>query len=456
MALGISTFFQQALNYDTIYPHAIDAYMPVAQYMNGSGTAPVGDDTTMYGIDTQLLSSPYVALYSPSKTEFTATAIAHCGTGNCTWESYQTLGICNTCANLTSKLEMTKVHIVPDNNSTLAYDTNYYTLPNGFGLTGIQPGEGYSQLNFWDVSTAILNITTTLTHAWDSIAFANNGSKLFSVFAVGASPGTIPAQIDETYSTESMNGSSFAPPIAFECLLQFCIRNMTAEFTHGTLFESEQSSWTDQSQPVVDAKNPDADITLQPPDSSTSFLATGTAIHGTGQWLSRLVAGNVTNKPLISDPSNEWQLQAADYSSDLMQAFYMEMNSSSTGFPDLMDNLANSLSLNLRQISYQPSVKGNAFSSTSHAVVTWEWLILPLIELVASLVFLIAVMVETSKNGLLPWTNNVLALFFHGLDERPLGRRVRESGDHMRDKAREVMMEFDRHKNGGRLFITES
>jgi hypothetical protein len=118
------------------------------------------------------------------------------------------------------------------------------------------------------------------------------------------------------------------------------------------------------------------------------------------------------------------------------------MNNSVTGFPDLMDNLANSLSLNLRTISYQPpGVKGKAFSSTRHAVVTWWWLALPIFELVTSLMLLITVIVETRRRGLVPWTNNILASLLHGLDERPAGMHI-ESQDDMKNEARSFLMEF--------------
>ena len=149
-------------------------------------------------------------------------------------------------------------------------------------------------------------------------------------------------------------------------------------------------------------------------------------------------------------------LSTAAYSSDLIQPFYMAMNSSRTGFPGLIDNLAKRLSLGLREIQHQPLAHGKAFSSTTYAVVTWPWLILPLFELLGSLVFLIAAMVKTRQGGLVPWTNNVLPYFFHGLNERPPGRHRHESQDAMSDMARELLWEFQPHENGGHLVIANS
>jgi hypothetical protein len=141
-----------------------------------------------------------------------------------------------------------------------------------------------------------------------------------------------------------------------------------------------------------------------------------------------LLLGLATEPPAILLKLWGQLTQLSPTSSELIRAIYNAMNSSTTGFPDPIDNLASSLSLNLRTIPYQPPpIPGKAFYPTSHAVVTWQWLILPLFELIGSLIFLIAVMVETRKRGLMPWTNSVLAYFFHGLDERPLKQHVRES-----------------------------
>lgn len=441
VALGISTFTQQTLKYHTIYPHSDNALIPIAQYMNGTGSAPISNGGATNGVDSELLPAPYLAIYSPAHTNFTPTT--YCGTGNCTWEPYQTLGVCNTCANLTSTLKMTKVHVdASEHNLDVAYNTDYYTLSNGFGLSGNQPVDAI-------VSTSLMNITTDWTGDWTSIAFANNGSKLLSIFVVGSSPGTIPRQPDADSSADPMTGILFATPVAFECMLQLCIRDMRADFINGTLTETEISRWTNQSQPLRD----NGHFILQPPKSSTTFVATDVAIEGTSDWLSNLLIGNA-----IKDlGGGNWDVSTSpDTTSELTRQIYMAMNSSSTGFPDLMENLANSLSLNLRKISYQPARNpGKAFYPTSHAVVTWEWLALPLLELLGTLIFLVAVMVETRKRCLVPWTNSVLAFFFHGLDERPTERHVRENQDSMKKDASKLVVEFQPHRHGGSLVVVK-
>lgn len=413
--------------------------MPIAQYMNGVGTAPIDNGGTIAGVDSVLTSAPYLAFFNPPGTNFTATA--HCSSGNCTWSSYQTLGFCNTCKNLSRQLKRDKIHIIPHKLTDEAYDTNVYTLPNGFGLTGIQPMEMNNQVDF-SITNGILNVSTTIApEGWASVAFPHNGSVLLSAFAVAAAPGTIPEQPDQTkFSPDEMTGEMYAAPVAFECMLQFCVRNMSAVFVNGTLHETVISTWTNETQGIL----PETERYIFRPPHSDEFRVLPTSKEATADWLNFLLVGSAYSSDVDS-------LDFAA-SSDLLRTIRIAMNSSETGFSDLMDNLANSLSLSLRSASYQPSpIHGKAFAPISHAVVTWEWLILPAFELVASLVFLLIVMMRTSRAGLVPWTNNILAVFFHGFDKRPAMHGIDESETAMEKESDGLLVQFQAREEGGRL-----
>jgi hypothetical protein len=110
--------------------------------------------------------------------------------------------------------------------------------------------------------------------------------------------------------------------------------------------------------------------------------------------------GNVTHK----DINEEWELGTQKGDSDSLYAttIFTAMNKLATAFPGLMEHLANSVSLSLRTVPYQPKITGTAMSETNRAVVRWEWLAPPLFELVASLIFLITVIMETRRRGLQP------------------------------------------------------
>ncbi|KAK7923474.1 hypothetical protein PG985_007545 [Apiospora marii] len=367
-----------------------------------------------YGFDPELMPGPYIALFSPPHTEFIAKA--HCGTGNCTWESYETLAVCNTCKDLSSSLNRTR------------HDEKYsYTLPNGFGTS---PRIGLD---------TVLNMTTsenanTLTREfWKSVAFSNNGSQLLSVFAVGSSPGVPPARPDNHIPDNRVS----ALPVAHECLLQYCLREMRATWTNNTFNETIVYTWTNQSQGS-------SYLTWSSPYVFTSsktgmtFYIHNDALKTTSNWLTQFLNGSV----IVADSLPGPPFSSTEFSGAVWRA----MNSSATGFPDLMDNLANRLSLSLREFPYQPIAVGQSSTASYIAFVRWWWLALPIFELVASLFFLVVIMVETKKAGMAPWRNDILASFFYGFDHRPV---VRDKSHGLEEEARQLLAEFRRDESGG-------
>ena len=458
--VAIGTFVQQALKYDTIYSSSSEAFMPIAKYMNGTGLGEYGgSEGSTSGVDPEVQSAAYIGLFSPPHTDFNVSA--QCNSGNCTWESYRTLAICNTCTDLSSRLKLSKVQLSNNNkNFPETHDSDYYTLPNGVVLNGLQFTTDSGPL-----ALSVVNITTnqdpvhpsvngSAEDSISSIAFTKNGSALLSVFAVGLSHEKLPAQPDGGSPDDPLTGDGFGLPVAFECLLQFCVKEMRAEFQNGVLSETLISTWTNNTQYSAGQISSLVDDTiLQPPDSGDTFIATSDAVQGTSGWLSSLVNGNAT----VSVPySSVIDLEQILPSQPLVYPFLAAMNKSTTGFPDIMDNLAKSFSRNLRTLSYQPPrVSGLAFSSTTRATIIWPWLVLPLFLLAASLAFLIIVMVETKRKGLLPWTNSILPSLFHGINKRPGGQEVDETEVAMGREARSLLVEFQPLEDGGRLVVTK-
>ena len=84
----------------------------------------------------------------------------------------------------------------------------------------------------------------------------------------------------------------------------------------------------------------------------------------------------------------------------------------------------------------------------------WAWLTLPIIELIRSLLLLGIVFAQTKSAGLLPWSNNVLAFFFHGFDEWPVdGAEDYGSQKAMKAKAKNMLVELQPSSDRGRLVI---
>ncbi|KAK8087858.1 hypothetical protein PG997_002819 [Apiospora hydei] len=278
-------------------------------------------------------------------------------------------------------------------------------------------------------------------NSWESVAFGNNGSQLLSVLAVGASPGTVPEQSD--HQTLSPDGTVYAPPVAYECLLQYCIHQMRANWTNNTFHEEVVSSWTNQSQkcPDLSCRSP---FIFTSRKTDTTFYIRGEVVASTASWLSEFLNGNVTDY--------SYRYGGASFSSEFSGAIWRAMNNSATGFTDLMGNLADRLSLSLREIPSQPRAVGQSFTASYVAFVRWAWLTLPVFELGASLLFLFITMMETKRKGVAPWRNDILAAFFHGFDQRPVGRG---GGHSLWGEDRQLLAEFHQDdETGGRLVVS--
>ncbi|KAK8140159.1 hypothetical protein PG984_000225 [Apiospora sp. TS-2023a] len=434
LSLGIATCFQQTLRYHTVYSDGNDASVPIAQYMNGSDTVTIAPQETqepqltLEGIDGQLRTAPYIALFSPPHTRFTATA--HCATGNCTWKPYETLAICNTCKELSSTLQTRH----DESGSNILF-----TLPNGFGLI---EQNSIGLLNFTTSSSDKARVAYR-NDPWGSIAFDTNSSQLFSVFAVGAPPGTVPGQPDPCCPSPS--DPSFAPPVAYECLLYYCINEMRASWSNSTFYEEVVSSWTNHTQGCPESFCP-SPFTFTSPKSGTTFHIHEDTLTTAKFWLSHFLNGTAT-------AHGYYGLNYTTFSSDFSSAIYKAMYNSTTGFTGLMDNLANRLSLSLREIPGQPLAVGQSFAASYIAFVRWGWLTLPAFELIASLIFLVAVIAETKKQDLAPWRNGILATFFHGFDHRPI--MAQDGGHSLEDESRHMLVEFRQDgEGGGRLVST--
>ena len=433
--------------------------MPIARMMNGSDWAPVSSRASETGIDKEILSAPIMAMSSLNSTKFTPTV--RCDTGNCTWSSYTTLAICSTCKDLTDDLQQSKHEIVTGKKNNIKVASNSWEPSNGFGLGSVQFA---SQLNpVWATfSTAMMNVTTTASlqntisgwsentvpYLWEPIAFPDSeyGSKVFSVIGVYAQPATIPTQSDWDYTNDPMTGKGYAAPIATECMFQYCIRRMHATFINSTLYESVDETYINETKSILyNSRN-----YLTAPFSGQTFtLEPGT--HDTFRsWLQYILNGSTT----IQMDGNKWVLGSPQQaSSDVASLLYSHVNESKTAFPEYMSRVADAITVKLRSVSYQePSIHGKAFGQTSQAVVTWEWLILPVFELTTGLILLFVVIIQTKSAGLRPWTNSVLPYLFHGFDQRPSDRGPHEDLEFMKQEAEQLLVEYREHDAGGGLF----
>lgn len=439
LVLAIQPFVQEVVKFPIRYVNSTDALIPIADRFEDIGIAQAVDQygLGLNGLDWNMMQAVYAGMFSQPNTSFNISAT--CFSGNCSWTTYETLGICNQCANITSQLEKT-VSQSPGDSRLPA--SEHYLLRNGFGLGGVVSKNELWYNSTLNVSAALIDrmSITVSTEGYmggipDTVAFAGRGSALASIIAVGAWPiNASAANFFESfwYST---------PPVAYECLLQFCIQERNATF-NGSLLEETVDTWTNNSSPVPGDMGGESPYVFHSSKTGKVFEVSYNAASALGSFMAGLLVGNVT---MLRNEENRDDLWAtARYSSNQIEAILQSMNSSNTGFHDFMDRMASSLTYSLRNLEYQSDpAQGQAYSATTFIEVRWAWLSLPFALILFSFIFLLAVIIQSSSRGMIPWKTDILATLFHGVDPRdlqtyqPLDRidRMKEVADQLHVEA---------------------
>lgn len=133
---------------------------------------------------------------------------ASCSTGNCTWEDYETLGICAEVANITSLL----------NNTSGKVDINGYLnfLPNGVGIHIVEGGD-----------LGGLMFMASANTSYPSIAFPEMSLPVADFFLIAAT------------KEQGMNLGAFA----MEIVMFFCVQKLRTSVISGVQ-SSFMSSWS--------------------------------------------------------------------------------------------------------------------------------------------------------------------------------------------------------------------
>ncbi|KAB8349839.1 hypothetical protein FH972_023852 [Carpinus fangiana] len=343
----------------------------------------------------------------------------NCPTGYCAWDTmYYTWSVCNTCQNITSQLNATTMNYYDGQETASAY-----TLSNGFFLSRFASGNphNYGALNVTATQpTARIGISrpTILGAPYTSVAFANQTAFLLGVLAIGPTLNGLPEVSDAT-SSETLSQTL---PVAFECLLQLCVKGMTAAQQNGSLVETAHeiyplnlTSADVQFSQLPTSQNQNFYQLQAPPDGGKTFQVDENLVSSLRGWLFSLIQGNATAQFVPDDVISE----LAPITQSLEAARILKaMNADNMGFPKMMDSLAASMSNAFRTKSapVPGGVPGVSRFPTTLVDVRLVWLAYPFTLLALSLAVLVVIAWQTRSSGRAPWKDSTLALLFHGLD----------------------------------------
>jgi hypothetical protein len=442
LMLAIDTFFQQLVSLPQRWemsevvriPRVIN-YEAASRPFSRGGSEQVDLDIDMSAVVNKFLFDNGTQVATAGSIQ-TAGPVG-CPTSNCTWPEHQTLGVCSTCEEVTQLLTWACLFSTFDWPSNVT-DTEASSGPskerNGtmcgyfMNATSAAPllvsGHGTDRNH---EEALLMRSIPLVTDAGRNVFFGGKSLNFPNIayplmdFIISSTPGGF----DGVYRNET--------PIAYECTLYWCVKNITATFYEAAYTETTLNTFTNTT-PVND------------PWSSFSFKD---PVFGDGVYWS--YAGNLT----IDTPSDRGALQfgvsntthiRTMYTLDtFLPAFTTAQNATARpvmrhdlwtvaptlrvlpfnpwleprNIPGHMERMARAMSDVMRSTSSDSHINGTAWDPHMYVDVRWVYITYPLSLLVLSFVFLIAT-IKTSaevENEVGVWKTSTMPTILYGLPQ---------------------------------------
>ncbi|TGZ82291.1 hypothetical protein EX30DRAFT_395136 [Ascodesmis nigricans] len=376
VSLGFDPAFQYLLQYDLI--SAPDPFPPEpAQIRQNTAYTPER------GLDRGLIfAAPESMLLGLHSTIFGSGGISanfQCTSGNCTFPSYPTVGICSSCQDISAKLNRTCVDITPS-NKVCTSSTNCFTSGQICSYTDTQrnatAGGG---LTYFDLQARGRDFQATSASA-TTITLDSDLIEMTAVYIHPSGSESDP-RLPEIPGYVPSGGDHVAH--GFTCQLSYCERIMTSTVSLGKFYESSTPSHSTASQFTLPALRFVDDLTdelfsqkMQLTDSSHVSVA---AMFALSAGFSRAITGRSdVPKSIFPEPGEV---------SELHRAMYQRLLS--TPFPKLMERIATSVTAAIRNDG--TPVYGETYTHHIAISVEWRWFAYPAVLWALVLVLLVAV-----------------------------------------------------------------
>jgi len=448
-SLPLSLSFQQTVAYPE-HNITTDSNVPLPRVITyGNSDIPFTVNGSMALDEDILLESAVNPFLYGNGTDITFDVF--CPTGNCTWDSFESLAVCGSCTDVSYLLTYACISAPGDwlsNVTTVAVDLaglppvqacGYYinaTEDRPFLMTGFEngangPGEA--------LSMRLLPLTDTITrtplYGTGSIKY-NTIRNPIADFIVAGTAG------------DSSNVYTNSSPVANECVLHWCTQTFTPTYEWGQINENPSNVFYDSGQQV----NPwqsfrtssgaigaeyIANFSLTPPIQHppspviTYGLSNTTALQVLFLFdaiLPSYLTSNVTTSQSFR------YFNTLDDEGPRVRSFTFNPWLPPNNVSAHIGRLANAMTHSLRVNSNETNIIfGKAYVQQTFVKVRWGWVSLPVFLLIMSFIFLVATIAKSTSEqhevGI--WKNSALAVLLNGLDE-PLQRRVgplRKMGD---------------------------
>ncbi|KAI1840979.1 hypothetical protein JX266_012839 [Neoarthrinium moseri] len=392
VTLALGPFAQQIVTYQTrsIMIETPDS-ATIARALNYTGALPGETTPTGYVPILPLKSAVYNGLFAENGRPNAALKFG-CQTGNCTWPSFETAGVCHECVDLTPY--MSRYCAPGDEDIGCGWE-----VPQGAKLN--------NSAQVFSMTPLIPSVNGDMPH-----------STILKLIFMG---------------TEAKNGlAGELKPWAQQCSLSACLQTIDSTVVNGVLNESVTNRVINQTVVDMTKHTEDADLAayVTGADNATytvgkeamlsmrgwfsSLFATGSAVRTTSDSNRTITDNSVVVNLTVGISSG-----VTFFDSDIVTAFYWNYYEykDNDGIDMLMADMATSMTVAFRSFMGAVPVSGQAISMQSFVHVRWGFAVLPIVIVAATALFLMAAIYRTHQSDTKPLKSSALAMLFHGLDE---------------------------------------
>ncbi|KAJ6035732.1 hypothetical protein N7540_000011 [Penicillium herquei] len=445
--LAFDPFVQQILSYPTeLIVTATDtlaAGVPQVQQYNESIST------------TNMTSSYYLGIWD---TGFDITPT--CPSGNCTWPSYRSLGICSQCSDITS-------------TSTLnCAMPNYNILDDpDFASTTCEvvPSQGYP--SYTNLTVSIFNGTVNEFDFYENTVWMVEDSESLLLYSGVKNPLMVLAQSSLGFDKNLLkNTSDLAEGIFIEnvtqCAFSFCVKEYSINVTSGNAVIEKSSPDFGKTENITIPYNDGNYSTLcwvssQTPKDPAHYYG----ISSPEDALINVIGPEFTycydmKNIVVADPfigsnvescwqrESEWECDS--YGPEALPVGNLG-RILELGIDVISPRVADSMTRTFLQNS-NITLPGTVYTNEVMVRVQWAWMILPTLLVILGNVFLVCTTYASRRKSI--WKSSVLALLFHGLDDQVepgdcmTGSRMEKLAEHMH-------VRLDPSEADGRVMLRE-
>jgi hypothetical protein len=375
--------------------------------------------------DTKIIGAIHQAVFESN----TAMPI-HCPSGDCAWEPYKSLGICNSCADVTAATNITRV--CEDGPGTSWDETKMlnrtcqYETPSGYQIGGNAVNWYY--MRDYEQYHTLWNSTTY----WDDFRHGEHESPPDQGLA------TVAALKFVEYDDVRVASPEIWLESAHECTFSWCV----IEYSSTNAKNGQLSDEATHSVPLTRLDS----APCHNESAEYSDRISGSAWSSTGIVATRyLVPGFEPDKVPETLPCYTINGAAYEHFSTNPKAFWLNPQDDenlrkaldsiltttfesiarpgddkaralfrAASFPDTMDQVARSMTIQIRTGPNQTEIHGSVQINDQYIHVRLVWMILPASLVLLSAAFLVTSMTMATRdcNG---WKSSVLPGFYHGL-----------------------------------------